>query len=88
MNELIYQPSANQIKALTGVPVEKFQRSKVEFVPQWPYSADLKLCDRFINHKLKEHVRQLDLNTPEEVTEAPLHYLRSIPECFERASET
>ena len=38
------------------------------------------MCDRFINHKLKEHVRQLDLNTPEEVSTAALDYLRSIPE--------
>ena len=58
-----------------------FQRRKVELVPQSPYSPDLNMCDRFINHKLKEHVRQLDLNSPEEVTSAALDYLRSIPEC-------
>lgn len=57
-----------------------FHRRKIELVKQSPYSPDLNLCDRFINQKLKEHIRQLDLNSAEEVANSAMVYLRSIPD--------
>lgn len=56
------------------------QNRHMSMVKQSPYSPDLNLLDRWINSRIKDYVRQGNFDSTEEIVDASLQCLRSIPE--------
>ena len=50
----------------------------VTLVKQAPYSPDLNLCDRFLFRSMKKHMKELQLNSCEDVEEAATHFLTRV----------
>ena len=60
--------------------VDFFHGRGVQMIKQSPYSPDFNLCDRWVFKSLKQHFKDFDFSSSEEIEEAAVRWFRAIPQ--------